>query len=287
MTVWDHLEARPHLWRRQLWLRGTRARASDAAREVEQGTAPEAVAIRLGVPIAAIEEARRYTVEDAALITAEQAEDDRLAAAERSGGLHRECVLEPRAPLAEWGVVGLGNPAERYAHTRHNLGWDVVALLAERWGLAFEDAGEHARHARGAVTRTRVVLAQPLTYMNDSGRAAHALLHALALPVERVLVVYDDAALSLGTLRLRERGSAGSHNGMHSVVAHLGEAFPRLRLGIAPATRPADLYEFVLSPFDASERSAVDAMVALAADAIGTIVSSGVSAGMALVNARP
>jgi peptidyl-tRNA hydrolase, PTH1 family len=167
-------------------------------------------------------------------------------------------------------IVGLGNPGPEYAETRHNLGFRCVDELARRYG-----AGWHDR--RGAlesyVARIEpgenviVVVARPQTFMNRSGTAVRALLEHLGIEPAQCLVVYDDMDLPFGALRVRERGSPGTHNGIRSVVATLGtDAVPRLRIGISQAS-PGAATSHVLSEFAPEERQMVEDLVTRAAEA--------------------
>ncbi len=170
-------------------------------------------------------------------------------------------------------IVGLGNPGPEFAETRHNLGFRCVEELARRYGAAWQDK-TNAWNSLIAVIHPRaddpdlaVVLAKPQTYMNRSGAAVKALLDFLALERDKCLIVYDDMDLPFGALRLRQRGSPGTHNGMRSVAAGLeSDEIPRLRIGISQAT-PGDATSHVLSEFTDDERAAVDELVARAADA--------------------
>jgi PTH1 family peptidyl-tRNA hydrolase len=148
-------------------------------------------------------------------------------------------------------VVGLGNPGREYARSRHNAGFMVVDHLAQGHAIRFNERRAHSLAGRGTVGGAEIMLAKPRTFMNHSGRAVQGLLMAHGLRPAQVLVVYDDFDLPLGTLRLRRRGSAGTHNGMRSIVDALGtESFPRLRIGIG-AARGATAHDYVLSEFDA------------------------------------
>ena len=170
-------------------------------------------------------------------------------------------------------IVGLGNPGPEFADTRHNLGFRCVEELARRYGAAWQDK-TNAWNSLIAVIHPRaddpdlaVVLAKPQTYMNRSGAAVKALLDFLALERDTCLIVYDDMDLPFGALRLRQRGSPGTHNGMRSVAAGLeSDEIPRLRIGISQAA-PGDATSHVLSEFTDGERAAVDELVARAADA--------------------
>ncbi|MGE5233520.1 MAG: aminoacyl-tRNA hydrolase [Acidobacteriota bacterium] len=170
-----------------------------------------------------------------------------------------------RAPLRL--ILGLGNPGERYAETRHNLGFRVVEELARRRGLKLVDGACGSRMAE----RPGLILAAPQTFMNRSGYAARCFAEHRGVAPADMLVVYDDVALPLGKLRLRPSGSPGGHRGMESILENLGTAdVPRLRLGVGPedATLPVRLEEWVLRPFPDSELASVDAMIQRAADAV-------------------
>jgi peptidyl-tRNA hydrolase, PTH1 family len=179
-------------------------------------------------------------------------------------------------------IVGLGNPGPHYAGTRHNVGFRCVEGLAERLGATWaDDRARTASRVAVAVARgTPIVLAEPQTFMNVSGAAAEKLLKVLHLNPARLLVVYDDMDLPLGSVRLRERGSAGTHNGMRSVVATLGtERFPRLRIGVGQAEDRGGR-EHVLSPFAPDERALADAAVERAVEAALTWATDGAAAAM-------
>lgn len=177
-------------------------------------------------------------------------------------------------------IVGLGNPGEEYRDTRHNLGFRVVEILARRRGIDLAGVECNSRIGRGG----GLVLVMPQTYMNRSGYALRCLAETHGFAPEQLLVVYDEVALPLGRLRLRPGGSPAGHRGLESVVENLRTArVPRLRLGCAPeeGAPPGDeLAEFVLSPFAAEEREAVDAMVERAADACEAWISEGTEAAM-------
>ncbi len=178
-------------------------------------------------------------------------------------------------------VAGLGNPGRRYEGTRHNLGFLVVDLLAQRLRVALQPAPGPA--LAGRTRDGGVVLLQPQTYMNNSGEAIGPTLERYGITPERLLVVVDDVALPLGALRMRPGGSDGGHNGLASVIGLLGTTdIPRLRLGIAGSVPPAgeDMAPFVLSPFAEEEREQVRAMVARAADACLAFAAAGISAAM-------
>jgi PTH1 family peptidyl-tRNA hydrolase len=185
-------------------------------------------------------------------------------------------------------VVGLGNPGESYADTRHNLGFRCVDELARAAGANWEDAGDRAESlVTVAPLDTRhLVLAKPRTYMNASGEAVRDLLDELEIELAQVLVVYDDMDLPLGTLRVREQGSPGTHNGMRSVVAELDtDQVPRLRIGIGQAAG-ADARDHVLSEFSADESRLADAALVEAEEAVRVWATVGAAAAMNRFNSR-
>jgi PTH1 family peptidyl-tRNA hydrolase len=184
-------------------------------------------------------------------------------------------------------VVGLGNPGADYADTRHNVGFRCLDLLAEEMGASWADARPRADAdvAVGSLEDEVVLLlAKPRTFMNLSGHAVRDLVAASALPLDQVLVVYDDMDLPLGALRLRERGSPGTHNGMRSVVGELDSvAIPRLRIGIGQAGA-ADARDYVLAGFLPAEASLADAAIAEAAAACRVWATQGGAAAMNAFN---
>jgi PTH1 family peptidyl-tRNA hydrolase len=187
--------------------------------------------------------------------------------------LFRHPAAEPLtglAPLQTRLIVGLGNPGPEYSDTRHNLGFRCVEEIARRHDTAWQDktAGLASQVAvMHAASDTTVVLAKPQTYMNRSGSAVHDLFGFLKLDPRHALIVYDDMDLPFGRLRLREHGSAGTHNGMRSVVTTLHtENVARLRVGIGQSS-PGEATAHVLSEFEADEHAEVDVLIGRAADA--------------------
>jgi len=183
-------------------------------------------------------------------------------------------------------VVGLGNPGRRYQGTRHNVGRDVVARLAAECHVRLEDDG-WARAARARIGPTTMILAVPETYMNVSGQAVHDLLRERRRKPADLLIVHDDLDLPLGRLRLRPGNGAGGHNGLRSIIEEIGTAaFPRVRIGIGRPPAGVDPAEFVLDRFGADERPAIDAAVALAAEAVVAVARDGLAAAMNRFNQR-
>jgi len=174
-------------------------------------------------------------------------------------------------------IVGLGNPGRNYAGTRHNVGFDIVDVLAGRCNAAWEPAprGIEAFTARDRASDT--LLAKPLTFMNLSGAATVGLLQFYKIEIADLLVIVDDVNLELGRLRTRSGGSAGGHNGLKSLIESLGtEDFARLRVGVGRGDARRDLADHVLTKFDRDERENVDAATGRAADAAELFVTEGI-----------
>jgi len=166
-------------------------------------------------------------------------------------------------------IVGLGNPGDKYDHTRHNVGFDVLTILSEKLRIPINRPKSNALVGEGQFEGEKVALCKPQTYMNLSGEAVQQLMHWYKLPPEHLMVVYDDIDLAPGWLRIRRDGSAGTHNGMRSIVTCIGtEAFPRIRVGIGGKPPAFDLADWVLSRYNTPEdrKVAFDAYH-LAADA--------------------
>ena len=173
-------------------------------------------------------------------------------------------------------IVGLGNPGRKYAGTRHNVGFEVMDVLAERHHLEWESAPAEAIMAK--LRDAGALLAKPLTFMNLSGPAIGDLLRFFKIDFADLLVVVDDVNLELGRLRARAAGSAGGHNGLKSVIAHLGtEAFARMRIGVGRGDARRDLADHVLATFDTAERPIVADAVTRAADAVTLFISDGIA----------
>lgn len=181
-------------------------------------------------------------------------------------------------------IVGLGNPGAQYKGTRHNVGFDVVDELARRESIAFESAPAEALIAKWRRLEEPVLLVKPLTFMNLSGQAIGELARYFKIGVADVIVVVDEVHLPLGKLRARQRGSAGGHNGLKSVIAHLGDEFARLRLGVGRGGDQRNLADHVLSRFEKDEAAEVERMTMRAADAAEMFVASGIEAVMNAFN---
>ena len=171
-------------------------------------------------------------------------------------------------------LVGLGNPGDGYANTRHNVGFAVANRLAKRARADFGIKAADSRIAEGSLGDVKIAIARPQTFMNDSGRALKKLLDRYRLDPKDVIVVFDEVDLPLGTIRIRQSGGPGTHNGMRSIVNAIGEGFPRIRVGVAPAQlrEVPDLAEYVLSPFDPDEMALADKTMDRAAEAVEVAV---------------
>jgi len=187
-----------------------------------------------------------------------------------------------------WGVLGLGNPGERYASTRHNVGFMVVDELARRGAGSFRRQREKYWLAEIEYSGEPVLLAKPTTFMNKSGGAAQSFLAAHALDPLHLLVVVDDVYLPFGRMRLRPSGSAGGHNGLLDIEAALQTRdFPRLRLGVGAPEGATGLADHVLGEWTDGEREALPAWMTRAADAVQVVIALGVERARTQVNAAP
>ena len=153
-------------------------------------------------------------------------------------------------------IAGLGNPDEKYQGTRHNVGFDVVDRLAEKYQIAVDTKKHRALIGKGVIEGQKVLLAKPQTYMNLSGEAVHEAAQFYKIPADHVLVIYDDVSLPVGKLRVRPTGSAGGHNGIKNIIAHLGtQEFPRIKIGTgAPAGGGAEMIDWVIGVPSQAER---------------------------------
>jgi PTH1 family peptidyl-tRNA hydrolase len=183
-------------------------------------------------------------------------------------------------------IVGLGNPGREYEQTPHNLGFLALDALAARGGIRITRPEAKSLVGRGELAGQAVVLAKPQTMMNLSGVAVRMLLEKYDADAAEMIALVDDVDLPWGMLRIRERGSAGTHNGMKSVVQAVGTDFIRIRLGVGPDKVWGELRDYVLRPMGRAEREIADQMSAEAAEAVELILSDGVSKAMSKFNRR-
>jgi len=186
-------------------------------------------------------------------------------------------------------IVGLGNPGPAYADCRHNLGFQCLNLLAKKEGIEFAKQQSKAKIGKGEVLGHRVILAKPRTYMNLSGTSVASLMHYYKIEPADLMVIYDDVDLPLGKIRIRERGGAGGHNGMKSIIQNLGtQDFPRIRVGIGSlenlemvdSPQPSRTPQYVLGRFTAEEKPIIDEVRRRVLDSIFCILTDGIAAAM-------
>lgn len=174
-------------------------------------------------------------------------------------------------------IVGLGNPGKEYNNTRHNIGFDVIDRLAEQEGISVLEKKHKAIIGKGYVGGEKCILAKPQTYMNLSGESVRELIdYYKADEKTELIVISDDISLGVGGLRIRKAGSAGGHNGLKNIIAHLKhDTFIRVKMGVGEKPKGYDLADYVLGHFTGQERKVMDEAAERAADAIRTIISDG------------
>ena len=165
-------------------------------------------------------------------------------------------------------IVGLGNPGLRYRNTRHNTGFLVLAALSRKYRLPLRKKGFGGLYAAGAIRGCQVMLFEPMTYMNLSGGAVKAVCSSRLERSGDLIVVSDDVSLPFGGIRLRRQGSSGGHNGLQSIIEHMGQDFTRLRIGIGPAAPEEDLAAYVLARFSRGEKAALGEVIEKAVQAL-------------------
>ena len=185
-----------------------------------------------------------------------------------------------------WLIVGLGNLGEEYEGTRHNAGFEVVDLLAGELGVKVQRLKFKALTATAEVGGQKVLLMKPTTYMNLSGEAVEQAAAFYKVPPERILVISDEVALPPGRLRIRASGSAGGHNGLKNIIAHIhSDQFPRIRVGVGNKPHPDyDMADWVLGRPAGEDRKAMDQAEKKAAEAVGVILEKGISTAMGRFN---
>jgi len=180
-------------------------------------------------------------------------------------------------------IVGLGNPDRKYVNTRHNVGFEMLDTLASYYNIKVNKAKCKAVIGEGKINGTSVVLAKPQTYMNLSGESVRELCNYFKILPQNVIVMYDDISLDVGKIRIRQKGSAGGHNGMKNIIYHLQtEEFPRVRFGIGEPT--FDLVDYVLSKFSKDETKLLIESAKCVPDIISLIIKNDISKAMTLYN---
>lgn len=185
-------------------------------------------------------------------------------------------------------IIGLGNPTAQYEGTRHNVGFDVIDRLAEKYNIAVDTKKHRAYTGKGMIDGQKVILAKPQTYMNLSGESVRELAEYYKVdPEQEILVIYDDISLDVGQLRIRKKGSAGGHNGIKNIIAHLGtQVFPRIKVGVGEKPKNYDLADYVLGHFSKAEREQMEAGYDRAAEAVRLILAGETDAAMNQYNKK-
>ena len=182
-------------------------------------------------------------------------------------------------------IVGLGNPGLAYRHNRHNIGFMVADVLAQKLEIPLKRVKFKAQIGNGRIEGIPVIIAKPLTYMNNSGEAVAPLVHYFKVPLERMLVIHDDMDLPLGTLRMRPSGGSAGHNGMLSIFDKLGtNAIPRLRVGIGRPPGRMDPADYVLQDFPKNEEELLNMVIAQACEAVLAFITTGLEKAMNTYN---
>ena len=179
-------------------------------------------------------------------------------------------------------IAGLGNPTKEYEGTRHNVGFQVIDKIAEKYNIAVDAKKGRAYVGKGIIEGQKVLLIKPQTYMNLSGESVRSLLDYYKVDEEHeLIVIYDDISLDVGQLRIRAKGSAGGHNGMKNIIAHLGsQVFPRIKVGVGEKPAKYDLADYVLGHFSKGEAKLMDEGYDHAVHAVELIVSGQINEAM-------
>ena len=185
-------------------------------------------------------------------------------------------------------IVGLGNPTAQYEGTRHNAGFDVIDVLAEKYNISVDARKCRAFCGKGVIAGQKVLLVKPQTYMNLSGESVGGIVNYYKIdPESDLLVIYDDISLDVGQLRICKKGSAGGHNGIKSIIAHLGTTvFPRIKVGVGEKPKNYDLADYVLGHFSKQERELMEEGYEHASDAVEQIVQGEIEAAMNVFNKK-
>ena len=185
-------------------------------------------------------------------------------------------------------IVGLGNPGKEYAHTRHNVGFETIDILADRMGIEIEEKKHKGLCGKGILAGQKVILLKPQTYMNLSGDSVGEMAQFYKIPPENIIVINDDISLDVGIIRVRPKGSAGGHNGLKSIIYRLNsDTFPRVKMGVgAPKHEDYDLADFVLGRFTKEEIPVMEDAIVKAEKAVAEIIKNGVQSAMNKYNGK-
>lgn len=184
-------------------------------------------------------------------------------------------------------IVGLGNPGVEYAATRHNIGFDMITYLSDKYNIPVNSREGKALVGKGILAGEKVMLAQPQTYMNLSGESVRALMDYYKIDIEDLLVIYDDISLAVGQIRMRGKGSAGGHNGIKSIIQHTGtQEFARIKIGVGQKPEGGDLVKHVLGRFSREEDGMFRDVFALAEEGLLAWLQEDMKSAMNKVNGR-
>ena len=184
-------------------------------------------------------------------------------------------------------IAGLGNPTKEYDKTRHNVGFEVIDVLAERYGIDVSERKHRAFCGKGVVEGQKILLVKPQTFMNLSGESLRAVLDYYKTLPEELIVIYDDISLEPGQLRIRMKGSAGGHNGIKNIIAHLGtQEFPRIKVGVGEKPPRMDLKDYVLGRFSKGEKELMEQAFQEAALAAVMMITEGADRAMNHFNTK-
>lgn len=176
-------------------------------------------------------------------------------------------------------IVGLGNPGDEYKHTRHNVGFDVIDLIADKYNISINRIKFKGVYGDGIIANEKVILLKPSTYMNLSGESVIEAANFYKIPKENIIVIYDDVSLPVGRMRIRPEGSAGGHNGIKNIILHLSsEVFPRIKVGVGAPQ--GDLISHVLGRFPKEDREVLEKVFPAAVDAVEAIIDKGITEAM-------
>lgn len=174
-------------------------------------------------------------------------------------------------------IIGLGNPEPEYSRTRHNMGVDVVNELSNRYNIQVDRKGFQSIYGIGTIEEEKVILCKPQTYMNLSGNAIIEIMNFYKLPIENIIVIYDDIDTKVGNIKIKKKGSSGGHNGMKSIIHNLNtEEFARVRIGIGSPEERENLIEYVISKISSEEYKKLQEGIKKGADAIKELLQNGI-----------
>ena len=184
-------------------------------------------------------------------------------------------------------IVGLGNPGREYADTKHNVGFMVIDKLADQYNIDVTKFKHKAFVGDGIISGKKVMLVKPQTYMNLSGESVKEIMSFYKVPTENMIVIYDDTSLEAGLIRLREKGSAGGHNGIKNIISHMGTGcFNRIKVGIGEKPNGWDLADYVLAKFSKDDEPLINSGIDKASQAAGIFISLGMQDAMNKFNAK-